>query len=135
MLKEFETTEDIMVAMPSSRSVKGRAWLATKGHCAYCGVPLTLFGKDALSQLPPPRQDLQLWACKSCESSKNTLRHEALNFENLRGRLSQKRFEVTNDFKFNQHQLEYLEKIGVSRGKLGLDLQPFYFEQLEAQDT
>ncbi len=125
--------EDVTVAMPSSRSVKGRAWLATQGRCAYCGTPLTLFGKDALSQLPPPRQDQQLWACKSCESSKNTLRREELSLDGLRKRLSQKRFEVANGFRFSAQQIDFLESIGVSREQLGLDARPFYFEELEAQ--
>lgn len=129
----IETGEDVTVALPSSRSVKGRAWLATQGRCAYCGTALTLFGKDALSQLPPPRQDQQLWACKSCESSKNTLRYEELSLDGLRERLSQKRFEEAHGFRFSAQQLEFLEAVGVSREQLGLDARPFYFEQLEAQ--
>jgi len=131
--EEPEPDENITVAMPSSRSVKGRAWLATSGRCAYCGTPLTLFGKDALSQLPPPQQDQQLWACKSCESSKNTLGYEDLSLDGLRERLSQKRFEVANGFRFSPQQIEFLEAVGLSREQLGLEAQPFYFEQLEGQ--
>ncbi len=131
--QEFERGEGITIATPSSRSVKGRAWLATSGRCAYCGTPLTLFGKDALSQLPPPRQDQQLWACKSCESSKNTLRREELSLDSLRERLSQKRFEAAHGFRFSPQQIEFLETIGVSREQLELDALPFYFEQHEAK--
>jgi hypothetical protein len=129
----LEAGAPVTVAIPSSRSVKGRAWLATSGRCAYCGTPLTLFGKDALSQLPPPRQDQQLWACKSCESSKNTLRHEELSLDGLRERLSQKRFELAHGFRFSAPQIDFLATVGVSREQLELDTRPFYFEQLEAQ--
>jgi hypothetical protein len=129
----LETGEDVTVAMPSSRSVKGRAWLATSGLCAYCGTALTLFGKDALSQLPPPRQDEEMWACKSCESSKNTLRYEDLSLDGLRERLCQKRFELAHGFRFSAQQIDFLESIGVAREQLGLDVQSFYFEQLEAR--
>jgi len=133
MLEGLKAGAPVTVAMPSSRSVKGRAWLATQGRCAYCGTPLTLFGKDALSQLPPPRQDQQLWACKSCESSKNTLRHEDLSLDGLRERLSQKRFEAAHGFRFSPQHIEYLATIGVTREQLELDARSFYFEQLEEQ--
>ncbi len=107
---------------PQPRSEAGKAWIRTRGRCAYCGKPLTFFHDLALSKQIDEEYGVRFLACRRCHCSRGTR-----SLEEYRRVVQMNDFEKRHGVRFNKRQVEFLRKeFGVDFGFREIR---FWFEQ------
>jgi hypothetical protein len=121
----YETAETKVVVYPKKSSGKGAAWMASKGHCVFCGSALTLFKRDVLTRMPVPYSG-QYLACKSCHSTKT-----GHTLEEMRILMAMREFEEITGLRFSLDQLSFLEKVlDIKPKDIMIEHYEFYFEKM-----
>ena len=118
----YETKDTKIIVSPGETSKFGAAWVRSKGRCAYCGTPLSLFAQGYLGQVPD--STLKLFNCESCHGRKNKRTLEEFRFI-----MQNAKFKKATGVSFNYDQISYLTSIGLSQNQIGFKPFAFYFEK------